>query len=60
MYQRPELQRFGTFRELTLLGFNSNTDGAVFLGVVSVSSPGCSTNWGGNTYEIGCDGPTAS
>jgi hypothetical protein len=33
MYQKPQLERFGTFRELTLLGNNGNTDGQTFMGV---------------------------
>ena len=57
MYQKPALQRFGTFRELTQLGLASSTDGATFLGI---GSPGCQTTLWGNTYEIGCTGPSAS
>jgi hypothetical protein len=59
MYQKPLLQRFGTFRELTQLGLASSTDGASFLGI---GSPGCSTSWEGQTYEIGCptDGASTS
>lgn len=54
MYQKPSLQRFGSFRELTQLGIRDNTDGASFLGI---GSPGCSTLG----IEIGCDdGPSAS
>lgn len=58
MYEKPTVQRFGTFRELTQLGFASATDGASILGI---GSPGCSTTIGRTTYEIGCpSGPTAS
>lgn len=57
MYEKPTLQRFGSFRELTLLGFASSTDGASIFGI---GSPGCSTTIWGRTYEIGCDGPTTS
>ncbi|MBX3173940.1 MAG: lasso RiPP family leader peptide-containing protein [Gemmatimonadaceae bacterium] len=59
MYEKPTLQRFGTFRELTLLGFSSSTDGASIFGI---GSPGCSTTIGRHTYEIGCpsSGPTTS
>lgn len=58
MYQKPQLQKFGTFRELTLLGLNSSTDGAVIFGI---GSPGCSTTIGKWTWEIGCDsGPRSS
>jgi hypothetical protein len=37
MYVKPTLQRFGTFRELTLIGLTNNSDGASIL---SVNSPG--------------------
>lgn len=58
MYQKPLLQKFGSFRELTLLGLSSSTDGAVIFGI---GSPGCSTDLWGRTWEIGCDtGPSAS
>ncbi len=58
MYQKPQLQKFGTFRELTLLGLNSSTDGAVIFGI---GSPGCSTTIGKWTWEIGCpSGPRSS
>lgn len=58
MYEKPTLQRFGTFRELTLLGLNSSTDGASIFGI---GSPGCSTTIWGRTWEIGCDnGPHTS
>ena len=30
MYQKPELQRFGTLRELTLIGFGSDGDAGLF------------------------------
>lgn len=51
MYEKPLLQRFGTFRELTQLGLASSTDGASIFGI---GSPGCSTTIGGHTWEIGC------
>ena len=51
-YQKPALEKFGTFRDLTRFGFNSASDGASILGVVT--SPGCVTQWGDRTYEIGC------
>lgn len=58
MYQKPVLQKYGSFRELTLLGMNNSTDGASILGI---SSPGCSTTIGRWTFEIGCEtGPSAS
>lgn len=58
MYQKPTLEKFGSFRDLTRLGFASSTDGASIFGI---GSPGCSTTLWGRTYEIGCpDSPTAS
>jgi hypothetical protein len=39
MYTKPVLERFGNFRELTLVGLDSVSD----LTVLGVSSPGCST-----------------
>lgn len=55
-YQKPVVQKFGTFRELTRWGMASASDGGSFFGIAT--SPGCETQWGGKTYEIGC--PTAS
>lgn len=59
MYEKPVLRKFGTFRELTQLGLNLNSDGASICGI---SSSGCSTPDGnGYTWEIGCDnGPRTS
>lgn len=58
MYEKPLLQRFGTFRELTRWGLNSSTDGGSIFGI---GSPGCSTTIWGHTWEIGCDqGPSTS
>jgi hypothetical protein len=58
-YQKPLVEKFGSFRELTQLGFASSTDGASIFGI---GSPGCSTTIGRRTIEIGCpdDGPTTS
>ena len=33
MYQKPKVERFGTFRELTQVGFNGTTDGFTICGV---------------------------
>jgi len=55
MYQKPVLQRFGTFRELTQVGLNNSTDGGSIFGI---SSPGCSTRIWGRTFEIGCPAPS--
>lgn len=30
MYQKPEVQRFGALRDLTLVGFGANGDGGVW------------------------------
>ncbi len=63
-YQKPTLQRFGHFRDLTRLGFSSASDGFSIIGIGT--SPGCETsvNWNNRTYtwEIGCpvDGPSTS
>ena len=54
MYEKPVLQRFGTFRELTQIGFNNATDGGSIFGI---SSPGCSTRIWGRTINIGCPVP---
>ena len=32
MYQKPKVERFGTFRELTQVGFNGTTDGFTICG----------------------------
>lgn len=50
-YQKPTVEKFGAFRDLTLLGLSSSTDGASIFGV---TSPGCSTTWRGTEYRIGC------
>ncbi len=59
MYQKPSLEKFGTFRELTQWGLASASDGGSIFGI---SSPGCETRIGRRTYSIGCptDTPTAS
>lgn len=33
MYQKPRVERFGTFRELTQVGFNGSTDGFTICGI---------------------------
>jgi hypothetical protein len=30
MYTKPRLERFGTLRELTLVGWNADCDGGIF------------------------------
>lgn len=42
MYIKPELTKFGTFRELTQIGLTNNSDGASIL---SVNSPGSDRQW---------------
>lgn len=32
MYQKPKVERFGTFRELTQIGFNGTSDGLTICG----------------------------
>ena len=50
MYSKPGLERFGTFRELTRVGFNGSSDGLLITGP------------DGSVVGIGCDlqGCTAS
>lgn len=38
MYQKPDLQRFGTLRELTLIGIGADGDGGV-LGTGFLDGP---------------------
>jgi hypothetical protein len=33
VYQKPKVERFGTFRELTQVGFNGTTDGFTICGI---------------------------
>ena len=33
VYQKPKVERFGTFRELTQVGFNGSTDGFTICGI---------------------------
>ena len=39
MYEKPTLERFGTFRDLTQLGNNSGTDAASVFGLGCDRSP---------------------
>jgi hypothetical protein len=52
-YQKPLVEKFGTFRELTQLGISSASDGASIFGIGT--SPGCESRLLG---EVGC--PTTS
>ena len=40
MYQRPQLQRFGSLRELTQAGWNGDNDG-FFIKIASNGQQGC-------------------
>ncbi|MBK7905638.1 MAG: lasso RiPP family leader peptide-containing protein [Gemmatimonadetes bacterium] len=51
MYQKPTLEKFGSFRELTQWGFASASDGGSIFGI---SSSGCSTRIRRRTVNIGC------
>jgi len=52
VYQKPMIEKFGAFRELTRWGFTSASDGGSIMGVTV--SDGCSTRWNGHTYNFGC------
>jgi hypothetical protein len=55
-YQKPLVEKFGTFRELTRFGISSASDGASIFGIGT--SPGCDSRLLG---PIGCPtGPTTS
>ena len=42
MYTKPKLVRYGTFRELTLIGFGADGDGGVFgTGFLDGCAIGC-------------------
>ena len=46
MYEKPKLERFGTFRELTKLGSDSDGDGGIYIGLISTTiGDGCNANW---------------
>ena len=47
MYKKPKLEKFGTFRELTKLGLDSDGDGGVYIGLIANNAPsadGCNLN----------------
>jgi hypothetical protein len=50
MYSKPQLEKFGTFRELTQIGFRGVSDG--------LSIPGIGTGNTCSSFGIGC--PAAS
>ena len=49
MYEKPKLERFGTFRELTQVGFNGNSDGFTVCGVPGASGTGSDVCGGATT-----------
>lgn len=51
MYEKPALEKFGTFRDLTQWGFANASDGGSIFGI---SSSGCSTRIRRRTINIGC------
>lgn len=54
MYHKPKVERFGTVRELTLVGFNGITDG---LTIVGIDGDPVGT---GNEFCGGPSGPSCS
>lgn len=57
-YNKPLIERLGTFRELTRWGFTGSSDGAVMLGAPS-PGPGCQIyDASGRAYDVQC--PTTS
>ena len=60
MYEKPTVEKFGTFRELTRLGIHGGSDGVSIFGPGTPAAPGCSTTLDGQTYDIRCPQPTAS
>ena len=41
MYQKPKLERFGSFRDLTKIGSDNDGDGGVFSGWIAAVTDGC-------------------
>lgn len=56
MYAKPTLEKFGTFRDLTMLGFLGTSDGYFICGTVT----GSNCRRGENQYEIICTVPHSS
>lgn len=54
MYQKPRVERFGTVRELTLVGFDGASDGFTVTG----PSSGSGDNYCGGPSSPAC--PTSS
>ena len=47
-YERPQLHRFGTFRDVTRQGFTGNNDGGLILGPDGTSTPAADAFQGGS------------
>ncbi len=60
MYQKPQLERFGSFRELTLVGFQGGSDGMTVAGVIGSNCVSGSVNPDGSGNFLGCNGPSRS
>ena len=41
VYQKPKVERFGTFRELTQIGLQGNSDGYTICGIGGTGSDYC-------------------
>ena len=41
MYEKPRLERFGTFRDLTKIGGDADGDGGVMSGWIAAVTNGC-------------------
>lgn len=41
MYSKPKIERFGTFRELTQVGFNGTSDGFTVCGANGTGNEFC-------------------
>lgn len=52
-YAKPVLERFGTFRELTRLGFSQGNDFSSFLGIPGA---GCNSDDHETDYACGAGG----
>lgn len=48
MYQKPHIEKFGSFRELTRVGAIGSSDGGTFRGASSVGCGGAQGNGQGN------------
>ena len=57
VYQKPRVERFGSFRELTQVGFNGTTDGFTICGIGSgnelCGGPGAPPCRDGSPVSIG-------